>query len=309
MKVLVTGRAIPKQPDRCTSQQLAEGFRQAGHDAIFYGNFCGEPYRYLGADEAASNEFDLIVIGEMNDGYPGYPLNTLNLTGTPRLYWDFDVSYHPEVSYRRAQSYNADGFLVGNRYFCGPDGFGRYGKPVLHLPYACSPHIHRSLDVPRQYLLGFIGSMTEERKRLIGICRNATPKLSDVFAGDGIFGEDLIAHTNSFHVMFHNNQDACKGLVPGRPWETAGCGTALLMDATSYDDFVEFIPEKYRDAIFMYTSDDDILAVIAHMKDNTAYMHVCANDLGEYVRRNHSYRNRAEAIVAFVEGEGRNTCE
>ena len=88
MKVLVTGRCIPAQPDRCTSQQLTEGFLQAGHEAVFYGNFHGESHRYLGADEAASNEFDLLVIGEMNDGYPGYPLNTLNLKGTPRLYWD-----------------------------------------------------------------------------------------------------------------------------------------------------------------------------------------------------------------------------
>lgn len=29
MKILVTGRAIPTQPDRCTGQQLVQGFREA----------------------------------------------------------------------------------------------------------------------------------------------------------------------------------------------------------------------------------------------------------------------------------------
>ena len=72
MKVLVTGRAIPQQPDRCTGQQLAEGFRQAGHDGVFCGNFYGEFHRWLGFEEATQKAFDLVVVTEMNDGGPAY---------------------------------------------------------------------------------------------------------------------------------------------------------------------------------------------------------------------------------------------
>jgi len=308
MKVLVTGRAILTQPDRCTGQQLCEGFRQAGHDCTFYGNFYSEPYRWLGAEEATTSQFDLIVITEMNDGYPQYELNSLNLKGTPRLFWDFDVSYHPDLSYGRAKSYNADAYLVGNRYFCGPDGFGRFGKPVLHLPYACSPQIHRQLEGEKKaYYLGFIGSMTEERKRLITLAKSVAARPGFIHSADGVFGDDLIRQTNQYHVMFHNNQDACKGLVPGRPWETTGCGTTLLMDYTSYMDFVEFLPIELHDSIFMYKDDYDIrkwLSLFATWNNKEEELLAAGKRLMHYVHANHTYKHRAESIIQWTKEQG-----
>lgn len=307
MKILVTGRAIPQQPDRCTGQQLTAGFIQAGHECVFYGNFYGKPYSWLGAQEATTERFDLVVVTEMNDGFPGYDnlFSYLNLKDAPRLYWDFDVSYHPDVSYRRAKAIEYDGYLVGNRYYLGSDGFGRFGKPVLHLPYACSPQIHRRLpNINKNFLIGFIGSMTEERKRLVELCRTYAARRGDIFSGKGIFGDDLVAHTNSFDIMFHNNQDACRGLVPGRPWETTGCGTALLMDRPSYEDFVEFIPEDYREAILLYQNDTDICRALARQKSHRAALRLESGRLMEYVHRHHSYRNRAESIVQWAQGEG-----
>ena len=106
MRILVTGRAIPSQPDRCTGQQLAEGFRQAGHECVFYGCFYGEPNNFLGVKEVQGTDFDLVVVTEMNDGMWGYEslFNYYKLKDVPRLYWDFDVSYHPDVSFARADS-------------------------------------------------------------------------------------------------------------------------------------------------------------------------------------------------------------
>ena len=303
MKILVTGRAITTQPDRCTGQQLQQGFVEAGHDCIFYGNFFGEPYRWLGVEEATTQEFDLVVVTEMNDGYPQYKLNTMNLKGVKRLYWDWDVSYNPEFGYQRAQSYNPDGYLVGNRYFLDEKGFGKFNKPVLHLPYACSPKIHRSLpDQKKGYVLGFVGSLTEERKRLIEIAERSASNAALIHHADGVFGEDLIKQTNEYYVMFHNNQDACKGLVPGRPWETAGCGTTLLMDRTSYEDFIEFLPERLHDEIFVYDDETDIrkwLSVYAAWEDRGASLNIMGETLMEYIHQHHSYKNRAEEIIKW----------
>ena len=308
MRVLVTGRCIPQQPDRCTGQQLQQGFVEAGHDCIFYGNFFGEPYKFLGAEEAATGQFDLIVITEMNDGYPKYPLNTLNLKNTPRVYWDWDVSYHPDLSYQRALTYNVDAYLVGNRYFCGPDGFGRFQKPVLHLPYACSPQIHRKLpDVKKSYALGFIGSLTEERKTLMEMAANNVSNRALIHHADGIYGEDLIRKTNEYYVMFHNNQDACKGLVPGRPWETAGCGTTLLMDYTSYCDFIQFLPEDRYDSVFVYRDETDILAWLnkyAMWERKYSELAMMGEQLMEHVHAHHTYKNRAERIIEWLRKRG-----
>ena len=306
MKVLVTGRAIPSQPDRCTGQQLAEGFRQAGYECVFYGNFYGEPYRWLGMEEATTEEFDLVVVTEMNDGYPGYDklFDYLNLKNTPRLYWDFDVSYHPDVSYSRAQAINYDGYLVGNRYYLGADAFGRFGKPVLHLPYACSPQIHRRIQGnKRTYLLGFIGSLTSERQRLLALALQTAARRGSIHHADGVYGDDLVSLTNQYYVMFHNNQDACKGLVPGRPWESAGCGATLLMDRTSYNDFIPFIPENLHDQLFVYDNDQDVrewLQTYANWESRKGSLEMAGELLMNYVRENHSYKNRAEEIIKWT---------
>ncbi len=305
MKILVTGRAIPQQPDRCTGQQLAEGFREAGHECIFYGCFYGQPYSFLGAKEAQGQDFDLVVVTEMNDGYPGYePLfNYFRLKDTPRVYWDFDVSYHEERSLHRAGMISYDGYLVGNRYYV--DKFeSRFNKPAIHMPYACSPKIHRKLpDELKNYTLGFVGQLTDERKRLIEVAKKAAYNMASIHSVEGVFGDDLIKQTNQYRVMFHNNQEACKGLVPGRPWETTGCGTTLLMDRTSYEDFTALLPERYHCDLFVYDDETDIRAwlhrhTVVHNKDTE--LEAAGEDLMHYVHENHSYKNRAEEIIKWA---------
>lgn len=304
MRVLVTGRAIPHAADRSTGQQLAIGFQEAGHDAVFYGNFYGEPYRWLGAQEATTEEFDLIVITEMNDGIPGYELNTLNLKGTPRLYWDFDVSYHPERSFRRAMLYRADGYLVGNKNWINQFAT-RMMKPSLHLPYACSPSIHkRKDDISRNYLLGFVGSLTPEREKTLQVVRGAMYNSAWLDHTTGVFADDLVDRTNTYCAMLHHNQNACHGLVPGRPWETTACGTTLLMDRNSYNDFIEFLPEHLHDDVFVYDNDNDVIRWVKLWGDKWASLQLCGDSLMAYVHKNHAYKNRAETIIEWGRNEG-----
>jgi len=294
MRILVTGRAIPTQPDRCTGQQLAEGFRQAGYDCVFYGCFYGQPHSFLGAKEVQGQDFDLVIVTEMNDGMAGYEalFNYYKLKDVPRLYWDFDVSYHPEVSLRRASTIDYDGYLVGNTLFV--DEFvKRFSRPSLFLPYACSPQVHRrKLEIPKKNVLGFIGSMTPERKALLG----------DVHCVNGVFGEDLIDATNELFFMVHVNQDACKGLVPGRPWETAGCGTNLLMDRASYEDFKPFIPDDLDDAVLCFDEASEIKALMEKYAFNYNYLELEKSGarLMDYMHHYHSYRKRAEEIVRWA---------
>jgi len=302
MRVLITGRAIPTQSDRCTGQQLAEGFRQAGHECIFYGNFYGHPTQFTGATEAQEADFDLIVVTEMNDGMAGYEalLHHFRLKNVPRLYWDFDVSYHPDISFARAGRIAYDGYLVGNKYFLGEKDFGRFNKPVLHLPYACSPQIHRKMpDIKKKYLLGFVGLMTAEREVLMPLLKGP-----DIFIGEGIFGDDLITKTNEFYIMFHHNQEACKGLVPGRPWETVGCGSTLLMDKTSYEDFIEFFPNDL-DNVLVYSSGDDIRRTIQGWRyGGLSSLEDAGRSLQKYAYNHHTYKHRAEKIIEWTQQEG-----
>lgn len=306
MRVLVTGRAIPTQRDRCTGQQLVQGFKEAGYDAVFYGCFYGEPYNFIGFNEVQSQDFDLVICTEMNDGMPQYLpiLQYYRLKDVPRLYWDFDVSYHPNRSLHIAGQYRPDGFLVANKYFVDRSGFGKFGKPVLHLPYACSPAIHKRIPDQKHRLVGFVGSLTPERKQLMDQIAQITNNTQDVECATGVFGDHLVQKTNEFYLMFHNNQEACRGLVPGRPWESTACGTTLLMDQVSYEDFSEFLPEHLRDYLLVYNNDADIRRLISEWTEKRATLDLYGQSLMDYVHQNHSYKNRAERIVAWCKQQG-----
>jgi len=300
MRILVTGRAIPSQPDRCTGQQLAEGFIQAGHECVFYGNFYDKFHCWLGAEEATTQPFDLVVVTEMNDGAPGYEdlFKYLNLKDVPRLYWDFDVSYNMNNAWWRATRIEYDGYLVGNANFVVDNkGFAQTNKPTLHLPYACSPQFHRIKGgIKKQHIVGFVGSITPEREGL----------LDGVNCVEGVFGEDLIDATNSLYTMIHVNQEACKGLVPGRPWETAGCGVNLLMDRSSYEDFRPFITDELAGtAVVPFDTAEDIKKYwqSPHLGSLDA-LEEAGRALMEHVHTHHTYYNRAERIIEWTKEQG-----
>ena len=292
MKILVTGRAIPQQPDRCTGQQLVQGFREAGHEAYFYGCFYGQPRNFLGAKECQEiPKWDLVVATEMNDGMPGYEMlyEYHKLKDVPKVYWDFDISYNEPSAWQRAGAHRYDGYLVGNKLYV--EAFTKkFSKPSLHLPYACSPTIHRRKpEIAREHAVGFVGTMTAEREALMG----------KIHCVNGAFGEALIDETNKIRTMVHINQNACKGLVPGRPWETAGCGTCLLMDRASFDDFKEFLPSEICNvAVSSFTTPEEIADYTRRF--DADILERSAKMLMDFMHANHSYRNRAEKILSWA---------
>ena len=102
--------------------------------------------------------------------------------------------------------------------------------------------------------------------------------------------------------MLHNNQGACNRLPPGGPWDTSGCGTALLMDRTSYDDFIEFLPERFHEDVFVYDNDRDVRAWLKRYtgeRSTDSLVELSSERLMDYVHSNHSYKNRAERIIEW----------
>jgi hypothetical protein len=307
MRILVTGRAIPQQPDRCTAQQLVYGFKEAGHEAYFYGCFYGQSMNFLGAKECQSiPKWDLVVVTEMNDGMPGYEqlFEYHKLKDVPRLYWDFDISYNEAFGWQRAGAIRYDGYLVGNKNYV--EKFTtKFGRPSLHLPYACSPIIHRTLpDIKKEYLIGFVGSMTDERKRILDTMKGFANVGTQIFTGENIFGDELIKATNRLRVMFHHNQQACTGLVPGRPWETIGCGTTLLMDRISYNDFIEFLPIDLHTNLYAFDNEKDIMRWFNEFQHKPIELEMNGRELQNFAHKNHSYKNRAETILKWIKEQG-----
>lgn len=298
MKILITGRVIPHQDKNSTGQQLCDGFRQAGYDVYFYGSYHDGTGRILGQDIIADpDSFDLVIYTEMNDGMPQYDL-LLNKFQCSKLYWDFDCSYNFPFALHRARMHNFDAYLVANYKYLDAWRYQFNNKPVLHLPYAFSAETHIELpDVKKQYLLGFVGTITHERKALFD-------KLEcEVDIATGLYAEDLVTRTNTHYTVLHRNQDLCEGLVPMRPWETMGCGSCLLMDEVAYDDFIRYIHDPdAREGIFMYRNEEDIITWVNRYNNSQIGMEIleaCGKRLAEYGRIKHTYRSRAESIVTW----------
>lgn len=309
MKVLVADRAIPHQPERSMGQRLVEGFRQAGHQAYFHGSFYCEPTRILGGNVLQEvDAFDLVVYTEMTDGWPGYEylFQHHKLRNVPRFYWDFDVSYNTESNLEYASRARYDGYLVANRHFL--DTFAtRFSKPVLHLPYACSPQWEYPTTNKKEYLIGFIGSLLAtsadlgDREKMVRMIQERVP---DTFVTEGLYNDELTQATNKLCVMFHKNRDddRCRGLVPCRPWEVTACGVTLMMDRGAYEDFAEFLPEDLRGDLLVYDSPDDLCSLVDTQLDwsNWSDLNARGEALGEFVRANHSYKQRAERIIEWA---------
>ena len=100
--------------------------------------------------------------------------------------------------------------------------------------------------------------------------------------------------------MFHYNQSACNGMLPGRPFESLGCGTTLLMDRLSYNDLIEFLPVHLHDYVFHFSNEKDIKEWVIEYQNKRATLELYGLTLMNYIHKNHSYKNRADQIINFA---------
>ena len=75
------------------------------------------------------------------------------------------------------------------------------------------------------------------------------------------------------------------------------------MDRTSYEDFIQFLPEHLHEDIFVYDNETDIrawLSKYAMWDRHDTSLEVAGESLMHYMHRNHSYKNRAEEIIKWA---------
>jgi len=236
MNILISTRFIPirngvYQPS--TGEHAAEGFKSLGHQVIVYGNVYGT-HQFKGHEELKNiDRIHVYVEMECNDS--DAPLtaikNHYKVKGAKHIYWDFDSSFQLEYNLIKAQRSNADYYAIAN-----VDNKvifeERLGKPTFSLPYGFNPNFHRPLDVDKEFKVGFIGSLTNERKETIKQLRDAGIEL---LVQEGVYGEELIKQTNRLFLMFHENQPGAGSLLCGRHMECMGIGIPLLLSRSDAD--------------------------------------------------------------------------
>jgi hypothetical protein len=286
VNIVVSYRGIPHSRGRETGACIARAFRRLGHSVYEYGNYYKTSQRIR--DEAVPLETDLLVYCECNDGDPQYE-ELKNLKAHKKVYWDFDISYHPARTMTFIMRMKFDAIFYANRLF------GTSLKKLWHhsyfLPYAIDDEYHRKIsEVNKEYDIGLCGSPYGIRMNYLDTLNRAGLK-AKIF--NGIYGVDFIRLINSFKIHLNINPSSGRGLLNARVWETTGCGTLLL---TQQEDFIELFFENGKHILTFSDINDCINKSKKLLADDDARESIAQAGYA-LVHEQHTYVNRAQTIL------------
>lgn len=110
------------------------------------------------------------------------------------------------------------------------------------------------------------------------------------------YGEDLVKTINSFKICLNYEVTGGKGLLNGRVWESLGCGGFLLNE---HGNGIETLFEDGRHLV-LFSSEVDCVVKARYYLDHPHEAETIARSGHEYALAHHTYRQRAEAILAAL---------
>lgn len=228
MKILVSYRGIPQSPGWATGDMVIKAFRALGHEAYPYAKYYQQNRWVDDRPPLDSQDWDLILFMECNDGDPQYP--ELKVTRARKTAcWLFDTSYHQD-RYRGLVSY----FSFDHIFLANPLTIQEYKvwgyNNVHYLPYACDRELHgRPLEYPKNRDVVLVGSIRDDRR----VLANALAGLGvDLQLVGGVFREQYIDALASARIVVNQNpSDGC-GLLNMRFFESMAAGSILFNDNT-----------------------------------------------------------------------------
>lgn len=219
---------------------------------------------------------------------------------------NYDVGWVPDLSeYNKPIKllWAIDSHCQGKQYYLNIFQKGKYRKILEATRYFLDEHsvwfpncYDSDFITPLPYIgkntfIGFCGNYCN-RKPLFDAIKNHFPEFKmDI----DVRGVHMIRAINSYQILFNKN---IFNDINYRSFETAGCGTCLL---TSYDDQYNDLGFKEGETFFMYKSLEEAIEKINYLKANP----LVAKDVGvkgeEFVRKKHTFKNRAKSLIKFVQ--------
>lgn len=290
MKIIVSYRGVPRAPGWEAGACLARAFRSLGHDVHDFGHYHGQPGRRL-TEAPVPQEPDLWVYVECGDKDPPYD-EILASDARVKVYWDFDTAIHRGVSLQFIRRVKFDHVFLGN----GSElELIRAIHPSVHfLPYAVAADRLACLpDMPKTLDAGLVGQATRKRLQLVGALRRARVS-ADILQGK--YGQQLVETINSFRICLNYEVTGGKGLLNSRVWEVLGCGGFLLNEV---GNGIESLFADGRHLV-LFSSQAECVEKTQYYLAHPDVAHEIARAGLHWVQANHTYRNRAETMLALV---------
>jgi glycosyltransferase involved in cell wall biosynthesis len=217
----------------------------------------------------------------------GLAPENLDRLSIPKAVYLIDTRLNLPLHIEMAKSFDV-AFLAQRAYI---SDFNKCGiKNVYWLPLACDPEIHGRLPVQKEYDVGFVGSVTDERR--IELLRSLSKTISVRYKR--AFLQEMTEHFCRSRIVFNS---AIRKDLNMRVFEAMCSGSMLLTDhADGLDDF-------FQDRKHLVVYNDDNLADVAeHYLRRDAEREQVARAGRLEVLAKHTYDHRAEEIIRVMEG-------
>lgn len=237
------------------------------------------------ASTATEQNPDLYLWVESVGGYFPENLAALNC---PTACWLIDT--HLNLAWHLQWAERFDYIFLAQREYV--HRFRAVGLNAHWLPLACDPEIHAPADVPKQYDLSFVGSLSHNPRR-----QSLLRRLDETIGihCERCWWDDMARVISQSRITFNN---AVKNDLNMRVFEALSIGTLLLTDRAPGSELETLFHDGEELAI--YRSDDELLDITRFYLDNPGLQEQIAKHGQQIVHNAHTYRHRADDLLAVT---------
>jgi len=210
----------------------------------------------------------------------------------PAVFYALDT--HLEKPYRKIKKQAGHYNII----FCAHrDGVRRLRKEIKAdtqwIPVACDPEIHRKLDLPKTYDIGFVGrgGKKSARERRLRILKEKYP---NSFIGALDFKKMSEVYSES-RVGFNSS---LKNDINMRVFEIMSCGCFVLTDHIEDNGFDDLFEDGKH--LVTYRDDRELLRLAGYYLKNEEEREKIAKQGYEWVIQNHTYFHRVQTMFNYI---------
>lgn len=231
-------------------------------------------------------EPDFFVWVETGLGGPPAGMEALSV---PKAACLIDTHIHLEKHIRTARMFDVV-FLAQRAYI--PE-FEKAGVKNVHwLPLACDPEIHGKIGVDKKHDVGFVGSLTDERRTrlLMRVAERVEVRY------DRLFLEDMTRFFLKSRIVFNN---AIKNDLNMRVFEALCSGSMLLTDDA--DGLRDFFTDRENLVIY---NDENVAELAEYYIEHEQERERIAEAGRRAVLEKHTYAHRVDEMMGVMRSMG-----
>lgn len=167
-------------------------------------------------------------------------------------------------------------------------------RPVYWIPLACDPEIHRQLDTPKKYDVGFVGSYGGAGSLRENTLKKIKKKYPHSFIGNaphlkmsGIYSSSRIG------INFSLNND-----INMRIFEVLSCGAMLITSRIEKNGLDELFEERKH--LITYETSSELINLIDYYLEHKEEREHIAGAGHQLAIKKHTYKNRLRYMFDII---------